>query len=473
MRYFQIHMATNEAEAIRLQSRGGLRRTRRRRSAYLSSRRPVPYASQEEVTTSGLGYGLGGLAGGALATYLGKPELAPAAAGFGAQFSDMSERRYKRFFGMGDYTLRSNSLITGGGSGTQALIQPQGSRAVRIIYREYIGDVFTHATVAGAFNLVSYPLNPGLLQTFPWLAPIALQYEQYTPLGMVFEFKSTSSEYVATQALGSVIMSTEYDVMDPAPANKQEMLNTCYSNEAKPSSGIIHGVECDPRDTPNKIYFVRHGSVTSGDNLRDYDIGFFNIATQGGATANLNLGSLYIHYDIVFRKEQIYGGIPGKGLLYDVIYGIAGVDDATPLPVHNGLTNVRSLGSTPLMTIGGLGTTINFPRWVNSGTWLLEYVYVSTAVGVSALGAFSATTNCRIPNTTTTDWFFENGIGAAVPQTFSTATFNATAAQVTSLQRTHILVTGEAPVVTMAASTLFGTPLYCWIRVLQVGNAWE
>jgi len=303
----------------------------------------------------------------------------------GAQLGDLAEKGVrgfaKSFFGVGDYTLKSNSLVPGGGAtSSKVQIIPAGDRETRIIYREYLGDVYTHPTVAGSFNIAGYSLNPGLLATCPWLAPIAQQYEQWTPNGIVFEFRSTSSEYVSTQALGSVIMATEYDSLDTAFANKQEMLNAAYSNEAKPSERIVHGVECDPRDNPNRIFYVRAGPVPSGGSVRDYDLGTFYVATQGGATANLNLGSLYIHYDITLRKEQLFNGLTAKGVLYALYTNTTSYTNANPL------TNLtyRS-GYNNLLTLSG--TTITFPTYTSGARWVVMIRWYGS---VAAAYAFSA-----------------------------------------------------------------------------------
>lgn len=277
-----------------------------------SSTAVVPSGGSDPYFYTNLGVAAGGYAPDprAKAAFVGGGLLLDAVGGPKGAWQGM-----KSLIGWGDYKLRSNSLVRGGGAtGGNVRIIPQGERAVRIVYREYIGDVFTHPTTPGAFSLKAYPLNPGLLETFSWLPPIAQQYEQWTPNGIVFEFRSTSSEYVATQALGSVIMATEYDQLDTPYASKVEMLNSAYSNEAKPSEQILHGIECDPRDNPNSIFYVRSGAP-DGD-IRDYDLGTFYVATQGGATANLNLGSLYVHYDLTFRKEQLFNGIPIRGQLF-------------------------------------------------------------------------------------------------------------------------------------------------------------
>lgn len=281
----------------------------------------------------------------------------------------------KSWFGIGDYTLKSNSLVKTGSSDTSKVeIIPSGPRETRIIYREYIGDVYTHPSVAGQFYAKTYALNPGLMEAFPWLCSIAQNYEQWTPNGIIFEFRSTSSEYVATQALGSVIMATEYDALDSNFANKQEMLNAAYSNESKPSERIVHGVECDPRDNPNRIFYVRSAHIPSGGSVRDYDLGNFTIATQGGSTANLNLGSLYIHYDITFRKEQIYNGPFLKGALW---YRGNLVSPTGPNPLGT---------SSPTGVLGNTGSdisvalsTIQFPVFTTGAHWIVSYQIIGTS----------------------------------------------------------------------------------------------
>lgn len=315
--------------------------------------------------------------------------------GIGSQLGALAEKGVrglaKSWFGLGDYTLKSNSLVPGGGSTSSDIqIVPSGNRETRIIYREYLGDVYTHPTVAGAFNIAAYSINPGLLSTFPWFAPIAQQFEQWTPNGVVFEFRSTSSEYVATQALGSVIMCTEYDSLDAAYSNKQEMLNAAYSNEAKPSERIVHGVECDPRDNPNRIFYVRSGAVPTGGSIRDYDLGTFYVATQGGAAANLNLGSLYIHYDITLRKEQLFGGLPARGLLYNAwTNNSLGFTNAAPLQNMA----LRSGNAGIVLT----NTTVTFPTYATGTTWWVAVRWIGTVAAAytavaTPVGLVSGTT---------------------------------------------------------------------------------
>lgn len=235
----------------------------------------------------------------------------------GGQIGDRAQKTFRSWTGLGDYQIHTNSLIEGGGGlHSQMRLTTQG-REVRIAFREYLGEIVT-GPVAGQFNSVAFDVNPGDIRCFPWLAPIAAQYEQYKPMGMIFEFKSTATDTSITASLGSVIMAADYDVTDKPFTSKQEMLNSAYSSEGKLSDNQMHGIECAPTDRPLPIFYVRPtGRSVGKGSLRDYDLCRFQVATQGGALApNQSVGSLYVHYDFIFYKETPFGGLSANELLY-------------------------------------------------------------------------------------------------------------------------------------------------------------
>lgn len=241
---------------------------------------------------------------------------------YGSEMLGLARKKFKDWTGLGDYNLVGNSLIAG--KNDPGLNIETSGRFTRIRYREYLGEVFTHPTYSGAFNITHYRLNPADPRTFPWLSPIALQYEQYKPMGILFEFRSTATTSSnATAALGSIIMSTDYNVLDPAYTSKSEMLNAAYSQEARVSNDQIHGIECDPRELQQNVYFS--SLVLPTTNQRDYDIGNFYVATDGGGLpANQSVGSLYVHYDFMFMKEQLVGGLLANHTIWTE-YQVSGV----------------------------------------------------------------------------------------------------------------------------------------------------
>ncbi|AYP28951.1 MAG: coat protein [Cressdnaviricota sp.] len=246
-----------------------------------------------------LGSGLAGPAGGVAGSMLGK-------AG-GAMIS--------KLFGHGDYSvsnadaLKENSIAL-----SNAAQMPQfgtGKVACNFTHREFLGDVIS-ASTASTFKIDSYPINPGLSTTFPWLSGVVgAKFQQYRINGCCFEFRSMSGDSLTASntALGSVIMSTDYDSADATFSSKQEMENTEYGVSCKPSVNMIHGIECARAQTPVSELYIRAFDVPSGKDIRLYDLGRFSIASTGCQGTNVNLGELWISYSVdVFKAvEQVPG----------------------------------------------------------------------------------------------------------------------------------------------------------------------
>ena len=143
-----------------------------------------------------------------------------------------------------------------------------------------------------SFSLQSFAVNPGQNATFPWLSTIAQNYDEYIIHGMIFEFKTLSSDALnsTNTALGSVILATEYNASAPAFSSKQQMENYEFAQSAKPSVSQIHAVECMKSQTPVRELFVRPGAQAANTDIRWYDIGNFQIATVGMQAANVLIG---------------------------------------------------------------------------------------------------------------------------------------------------------------------------------------
>lgn len=232
-----------------------------------------------------------GNVGGAIGGAFGKPALGRSLA-----------EKASAILGFGDYTIQTNSLMKGyDGSGILPKFHST-SNGVRIREREFLGDIVSSAT-AGAFKNTNFPITPTDSSTFPWLSNIARLYDQWEPNGIVFEFVSTSSDFNGSaQALGSLIMATDYDCMDSPFPNKVIMDNADYSNSGKPSISQVHGIECDPAQRPYKLMYTK--GIT-GEVANRNTLGNFQVASAGVSAANVVLGELWVSYDITFYKKQI------------------------------------------------------------------------------------------------------------------------------------------------------------------------
>lgn len=263
---------------------------------------------------SALGSVLGGPAGGAIGGMLGR--------GAGAILS--------KIFGHGEYQvsntqgIKENSLVVANAANIPEF--GTGRVAVKFKHREFLGDVISSGTV-GAFKINSYSLNPGLNRTFPWLSQVVgSSFQQHRINGMTFEFRSMSADALnsTNTALGSVVMATDYDSPDTEFTSKQQMENTEYGVSCKPSVNMMHAIECARAQTPVSELYIRAFDNPPNTDLRLYDLGRFSIATVGCQAANVNLGELWVTYDIdAFKAIEQPPGYIIPGADYIITQGTA------------------------------------------------------------------------------------------------------------------------------------------------------
>jgi hypothetical protein len=292
-----------------------------------------------------------------------------------------------RIFGSGDY-------IQGAPVKNNSILQPQapsfksGAAQVTIRHREFLGDVITSGTI-GAFSINSYSLNPGLASFLGWLSQVCGEtFQQYRINGMVFEFRSMSSDALnsTNTALGSVVMCTDYDSADQPFSSKQQMENTEFGVSCKPSSNMIHAIECAPKVTTATELYVRAYAQPPNTDIRLYDWGKTYIATTGFQAASVNIGELWVSYDITLIKaiEQ-----PPGYLIPSAHYSL---DPATlsTLPVKPLATaaNVDTIGLN--LSSGG---SIVFPASIQIGSkWRIYINHTATNGGVAAVTQLSIST---------------------------------------------------------------------------------
>lgn len=206
--------------------------------------------------------------------------------------------------GLGDYEVKKNSLLS---PELPTIINDSVKGGITFRYKEYVKDIITSAT-PGAFNLESFQINPGNSKLFNWLSQVAPNFEQYEIQGMLMCFRSLSADALnsTNTALGSVIMSTNYDSLDTNFSSKGEMENYQSGQSCKPSLDMIHPIECAIRQTPVTELYVLDGPVPTGADPRLYNWGNFQIATQGFQGTSVNVGELHVVYQIRLLKPKIF-----------------------------------------------------------------------------------------------------------------------------------------------------------------------
>lgn len=329
------------------------------------------------------------------------------------------------------------------------------AHGVRIRHSEYIGDLIS-ASTAGAFSLQQYQLNPGLASTFPWLSTIAANFETYEFHRLGFEFRTSSGNTTAgNAALGTVVMCTQYDALDQPFASKYQMENYEGGISAVPSSNLVHYVQHTKSIGYRGSRYVRilpismlgvqstystYGAVTAQD-IRLFDVGITSVATNGIPTASVNLGELWVTYDIQLYTPRITAvngntitltrmsqafftgfNTATNGFAVNTTTNMLGLTAGTPAPHPNAQTNkstnVISDPTTqalrgnleiyflntdlPPSALGATDNTLVLGPSVQSGRYRIKIIIRGlTGTGANPIAAipadcFTAGTNCGI-----------------------------------------------------------------------------
>jgi len=351
-----------------------------------------PHTTHKHAPThanSGIGRSIGEMAGGMI------PIAGPIAEKALGWLGDKLEDGIGSLFGFGEYKVESNSLMENGGNVVaEGGRPPQVSNAfehdgssVIIRHQEPLGDIVTSAT-PGEFKLQNFNIQPGLASTFPWLAALAGNFQQYRLLGALYEFRSMAADAISGTniALGTVTMATNYNSSEPNFTSKKAMQNTEYSTSTKPSLSVFHPIECDPKVTAQEVLYIRTGAVPDGDDQRLYDWGNFQIATSGFQGAEVTIGELWVTYEIALIKPTAVSTV-GTYILAAHMQsnGSSGVTAATPF---QGATMIS--GSTLGVYVSGGGTTLNLSR--ESGLSVGQKFKIDCYFAGTATGTQSATT---------------------------------------------------------------------------------
>ncbi len=329
-----------------------------------------------------------------------------------------------RWLGSGDYVVRENSIVTQSASGNIPAMHKE-SQSVVVRHKEFITEV----TGKTAFTVQrSFSINPGLSNTFPWLASLAAQYSEYRIRGMVYHYVPTSGNAVSSTnaALGSVMLQTSYRANESAPTSKVELLNEYWASEAKPSEAFCHPIECNPAENPFNVQYVRTTSVPSTDNVLLYDLGTTRLAVSGQQADDIVLGDLWVTYEIELRKPRVTS-LTGEDLDTYLVVATSNINTTTPLGTDGTEQGDYMAGgascSSTAITIGQgnvgtyqltlyyqAATAVSFTSMAISGTGSAAY---------RVMGSGSPSTGLRVTNTTA-------GTGAAVIYTFQITNPNTT-----------------------------------------------
>jgi hypothetical protein len=234
--------------------------------------------------------------------------------------------------------------------------------------REFLGNIFATVSVnsnssaipipaQSQFNIQTFNINAGLAGSFPWLSQVAKNFTFYEFEGLIFEYKPLSGEYgnLNTNALGKVVMATQYDPDAPNFGSTIQMENYDYATACKPSEHMLHGVECKKSSRSTNMLYVRTTASTKDEVLTD--LGDFQIATEaipltipvGALSSQQAIGELWVAYKVRLSRANIFSNSTSGGAL-DVL-----------LANTVGSTNIVATG-----TSGTTGSATTYSGYVNS-----------------------------------------------------------------------------------------------------------
>lgn len=304
---------------------------------YGSRKRPAPPTFQGLMRK--IPRGTFGTAGTVLGTVIGGRLGGAGGAAVGGGIGNFLGSGFSAVTGYGDY-----SGITGNRMSVPRVFNKPGRNGVCIRHEEYLGDIVTSST-AGAFSIQGFAINPGQGVTFPWLEQLAVNFEEYILQGCLFTYKSMSADSLSSTntALGTVIMATDYNAGNPLFGSKAEMESYEFASSCKPSLSMVHPVECHPHQNPISELYVRPGAVPTGQDVRLYDLGLFQIATTGFQAASVNIGELWVSYQVCLLKPKMWQALGYSNGFYTQ-FTTTGIAALTPLGtsgwVYNGKNNM-------------------------------------------------------------------------------------------------------------------------------------
>lgn len=226
----------------------------------------------------------------------------------GGLLANTAMSAFSRIIGRGDYSMsnpvKMNSLINGkipasasfGGS----------TETIRVRDRECIGYVYAQGD--NDFTPLVHICQPGLPTSFPKLAAIAVSWVNYKFHGLVYEFVSSVSSYSSVPNMGQIVMTFDPNQGGDFPSSNLALANMNHSVAEKPSTNLVYGVECDPKELPYNEYFIRSGDTPAQAGAVE-DFGRLYLSTAdlppSVYTAGMRIGALYATYDVEFRTSRL------------------------------------------------------------------------------------------------------------------------------------------------------------------------
>ena len=271
-----------------------------------------------------------------------------------------------KWMGTGDYEITRNSLVAKAAAGIPSMHNTGQTVVVR--HKEYVGQILGSSAFTVQYE---FGINPANATLFPWLSRIARGFQEYAIKGMVYHYVPTSGAYSTSgSALGSVMIQTSYRANEQAPVSKQEMLNEYWANEVVPYETMAHPIECDPKENPFAIHYVRDPTAIVSEPLL-YDMGRTFVATAGNPSTAV-LGDLWVTYEIELKKPLVVSNLTPE--------------PSQALRIFPSPSSINLFQNTPSYSSGALPVTFDQTRTMYLAAGTATGVYVFNLIVFSTVG---------------------------------------------------------------------------------------
>jgi len=257
----------------------------------------------------------------------------------------------------------------------------RGKAVTTIHHREYLADI----TGSVAFDSSVFPINPGMVITFPWLSTIANNWDSYLFRRLEFSYETAC----ASTTPGSVMMSIDFDAADPAPTTKLQLMT--YDNAVRSASWQE---ACYDATLLNLHKFgiqryTRAAPLAANLDIKTYDVGNLFIATSGQAD-DKPIGELYVEYIVDLYTPQISPTSAGV------------LGNPARIWATSSLSDASIFGATAAVTGSSVTAAVSTITFLEPGQYLLSFKVNGTGLG----GAMPTPTGVGVVATVKTDLLY-------------------------------------------------------------------
>jgi len=217
----------------------------------------------------------------------------------------------------------------------------------RVVHREFIGNV----TGSEAFAVGgTYPVNPGMVTTFPWLSGIARNWESYRFRRLSFKYYTRTG----TAVPGSVLLAHDPDSSDAAPSTEQVMASYRSVREDAPWKDLNLPIPAQDLNDLGPRKFIRSGALAANQDIKLYDSGNLFVGAVDGTA--VNWGKLWVEYDVELHTPQLAPTGPIYGGSFQGATSMTAANPMGTAPTSDAQNSAISIDTASTITFDSPGT---------------------------------------------------------------------------------------------------------------------